>query len=84
MMSGGYERHIVNNTIYNTDSGVNISTPVRTLEIADNISTITQPLEPRVIGFAAIAAITSFHHNLLFGDPRMDWANGQTHPTAAS
>ena len=23
------------------------------------------------------------HHNLLFGDPRMDWANGHTHPTAA-
>ena len=45
MMSGGYERHVINNTIYNVDSGVNISTPVGTLEIADNvISTITQPL----------------------------------------
>ena len=85
MMSGGYERHIINNTIYNTDSGVNISTPVGTLEIADNvISTITQPLGSYVlIGFAQIAGITSFHHNLLFGDPRVDWANGQVHLTAA-
>jgi hypothetical protein len=85
MMSGGYERHVINNTIYNTDSGVNISTPVGTLEIADNIiSTITQPLASHVlIGFAQIAANTSFHHNLLFGDPRVDWANGQTHLTAA-
>ncbi len=85
MMSGGYERHVINNTIYNTDSGVNISTPVGTLEIADNIiSTITQPLASHVlIGFAQIAANTSFHHNLLFGDPRMDWANGQIHVTSA-
>ena len=85
MMSGGYERHVINNTIYNTDSGVNISTPVGTLEIADNIiSTITQPLASHVlIGFAQIAANTSFHHNLLFGDPRMDWANGQVHVTSA-
>ncbi len=37
MMSGGNERHVVNNTIYNVDSGVNIATPVGTLEIADNI-----------------------------------------------
>jgi hypothetical protein len=51
---GGYERHVINNTIYNTDSGVNVSTPVGTLEIADNIiSTITQPLGSHVlIGFA--------------------------------
>ena len=85
MMSGGYERHLINNTIYNTDSGVNISSPVGTLEIADNIiSTITQPAASHVLlGFAQIAANTVFHHNLLFGDPRLDWANGQFRPTAA-
>ena len=46
MMSGGYERHIINNTIYNTDSGVNISTPVGTLEIADGTQSRTIPLSP--------------------------------------
>ena len=85
MMSGGNERHIINNTIYNTDSGVNISSPVGTLEIGDNIiSTITQPLASHILlGFVQIAANTNMHHNLLFGDPRIDKANGQFRPTAA-
>ena len=44
MMSGGYERHIVNNTIYDVDSGVNIATPVGSLDVADNIiANVTRP-----------------------------------------
>ena len=73
MMSGGNERHVINNTIYDVDSGVNIATPVGSLEVADNIiGNVTlarrQPLTARVRSRWRRAP--SFHHNLLFGDPR--------------
>jgi hypothetical protein len=83
MMSGGYERHVINNTIYNVDSGVNIATPVGSLEVADNIiSGVTIPGNSHVlVAFPALGANTSFHHNLLFGTPRLDYGNGQMFPT---
>jgi len=85
MMAGGYERHIVNNTIYNVDSGVNIASPVGSLDIADNIiSTVTQPRASHVnLSFAALAPNATFHHNVLFGDPRIDWGSGQAHVNAS-
>jgi hypothetical protein len=86
MMAGGWERHIINNTIYNVDSGVNLSSPDGTVEIADNIITnITQPLASHVImGFASIAANALFRNNLLYPNARMDWGQGyQIFPTAA-
>ena len=85
MMAGGYERHIVNNTIYNVDSGVNIASPVGSLDIADNIiSNVTQARASHVnLSFAALAPNATFHHNVLFGDPRIDWGSGQTHVNAS-
>ena len=84
MMSGGYERHVVNNTIDDVDSGVNIASPAGSLEVADNIIVnVTQPLASHLIlSFAALAPNTMFHHNVLFGDPRIDWGTGQFHVDA--
>ena len=84
MMSGGYERHVVNNTIYNVDSGVNIASPVGSLDVGDNIiANVTQPQASHVIlSFAALAPNAVFHHNVLFGDPRLDWGSGQVHVNA--
>ena len=81
MMSGGYERHVVNNTIYNVDSGVNIPSPVGSIEVGDNIIVnVTQALASHVLlSFAALAPNAVFHHNILFGDPRLDWGSGQFH-----
>jgi hypothetical protein len=85
MMSGGYERHIVNNTVYNVDSGVNIASPVGSLDVADNIiANVTQPQASHLLlNFSALAANTAFHNNILFGDPRIDYGNGQTHVSAS-
>ena len=81
MMAGGYERHVVNNTIYDVDSGVNIATSVGSLEVADNIiANVTQARASHVLlGFDALAPNTTVHHDLLFGDPRLDMGGGQVH-----
>jgi hypothetical protein len=81
MMAGGNERHVVNNTIYDVDSGVNIATSVGSLEVADNIiANVTQPKASHVLlGFSVLAANTTVHHDLLFGDPRLDTGGGQVH-----
>ncbi len=85
MMSGGYERHVVHNTIANVDSGVNIASPVGSLDAADNIITgITEPAASHLLlDFGSLAANTTFHHNLLFGDPRIDYGVGQVHVNSA-
>ena len=85
MMAGGTETHVVNNTIYDVDSGVNIATPNTTLNIAGNIiANVTMAQASHMIlGFTNLAAQTSFTRNLLFGDPRLDWGNGQARPTAS-
>ena len=84
MMAGGYDRHVVNNTIYDVDSGVNIATSVGALDLAGNIiANVTQPAASHLIlGFGALASKTRLHQNVLFGDPRIDLGDGQVHPTA--
>jgi hypothetical protein len=85
MYTGGSDRHIVNNTIYDVDSGVNIATPSGTQDVADNIIvnvTMAQASD-LLLDFSGSAPNTTFIHNLLFPDARLDWGNGQTHPTAA-
>jgi hypothetical protein len=83
MTAGGNERHFVNNTIWNVDSGVNIATSVGSLELSDNIvGNITQPgASHMILGFSALAANTTWHNNLLSGDPRVDLGTGQIHLT---
>ena len=85
MMAGGDERHVVNNTIYDVDSGVNIATPVGSLKVAGNIiANVTQPAASHVIlGFGALAAKTRLHQNVLSGDPRVDVGDGQVRLTAS-
>jgi hypothetical protein len=85
LMSGGYERHVINNTIYNVDAGLNVATPVGSLEIADNIiGNVTLMAASHVnVAFSTLGGNTAFHHNLLFGTPRIEMGNGQMRPTAS-
>ena len=85
MIAGGTETHVVNNTIYDVDSGVNIATPNTTLNIAGNIiANITMAQASHMLlDFRSLAAQTTFTRNLLFGDARLDWGNGPTRPTAS-
>ena len=79
MMAGGDQRHVVNNTIYDVDSGLNIATPAGSLDVAGNIiANVTQPAASHVLlGFGALLAKTRAHQNLLFGNPRVELGNGQ-------
>jgi hypothetical protein len=84
MMAGGDERHVINNTIYDVDSGVNIATPVGSLDLAGNIiANVTQPAASHLLlGFGALLAKTRAHQNLLYGNPRVEVGNGQIQVTA--
>jgi hypothetical protein len=85
MMSGGNERHVVNNTIWDVDSGVNIATSVGTLDLSNNIigNVTLAGASHMILGFEALAARTALHHNLFFGDARIDTGEGQVHLTAS-
>jgi hypothetical protein len=85
MMVGGLERHVINNTIYDVDSGVNSPAPNGSLEIAGNIiANVTQPAAGHVmLGFNSLASTAAVHHNVLFGDPRMSWGSERLYLTAA-
>ena len=85
MIAGGSERHVINNTIYNVDSGVNDGTTAGTLEIADNIiSDITQAAASHILlDYAVAGTNTVMYNDLLFGNPRIDWGNGQVLVTAS-
>jgi hypothetical protein len=84
-IAGGYHRYVVNNTIYDVDSGINVATPVGSLEIADNIiANVTQPGASHVIiEFSSLASNTSFHHDFLAQNPRVAWADRQVRVTGA-
>ena len=83
-MSGGNERHIVNNTIWDVDAGVNIATWVGSLDLSNNIiGNVTLPgASHLLLAFDTLGANTSLHHDLLFGDARINTGNGQVHLTA--
>jgi len=85
MMSGGDQRRVVNNTIFDVDGGVNIATPAGTLEVSNNIiANVTLAAASHVLlGYGALATTSSLHHSLLFGVPRLDWGSGQFHMTAS-
>ncbi len=85
LVTGGTETHVVNNTIYDVDSGVNIATPKTTLDVDGNIiaGVTLAGASHMILGFTSLAAKTVFTRNLLFGDPRIDWGSGQMRPTAA-
>ena len=85
MMAGGFNRHVVNNTIFDVDSGVNTPSPFGTLEITNNIiSNVTPPSGFHVnVGFQSLASQTTFHHNLLYLDPRVAVDGTAYHLSAA-
>jgi hypothetical protein len=85
MMVGGHERHVINNTIYDVDSGVNSPAPNGSLEIAGNIiANITQSAGGHImLALESLANNTLTHHNLFFGNPRMSWGSKRIFPTAA-
>jgi hypothetical protein len=85
MMSGGYERHVVNNTIYDVDSGVNIATPVGSLDLVNNIiaNVTLAGASHMILAYSVLAASTALHHDLLFGDPRISTGGDQVHLTAS-
>jgi len=79
MMSGGFERHIINNTIYDVDAGVNVPSPAGTIELVNNIiANVTLPRASHVnLEFAVLAKHGTLHHSLLSGDPRVAWGDAQ-------
>jgi hypothetical protein len=85
LMSGGINRIVVGNTIWDVDAGINLPPGAGQIEIADNIiGNVTVAGSNHVfIEGSAMAGISSFHHNLLYGTPRMRWGGSQMFPTAA-
>jgi hypothetical protein len=85
MFAGGTERHVINNTIYDVDSGVNVAAANGSLEVVNNIiANVTQTRASHMlVGFSAVGASTALRNDLFFGDPRLNWGGGQTRPTAA-
>jgi len=75
MMAGGYERYVINNTIYDVDAGINSPSPFGSLEVVNNIVVdVTDPNRCHVdIDFASLASHTKVHHNLFYPDPRAAW-----------
>ena len=85
MSSGGTERHIINNTIYDVDGGVNIAASNGSLDIANNVIANVTPAQASHMNLehSTLGANTRFRNNLLFGTPRLNWGGGQTFPTAS-
>jgi hypothetical protein len=75
MLRGGLQRYIVNNTIYDVDSGVATPSSAGALFIINNIiGGITERRGQHVfIEHEAVANASAMRHNLLEGSPRIRW-----------
>ena len=83
-MSGGLNRYVVGNTIYDVDAGVNSPSPSGSLLFADNIVANVAPSGHHLfVEMSNLAAHTSAHHNLLQGSPRFRLGGGVIHLTPA-
>jgi hypothetical protein len=84
MMAGGFERHVVNNTIWDVDSGVSIATWYGSLDLANNIiGNVTRPGASHLtLNLPLLALTTTIRNDLFFGTPRINRGNGPTFPTA--
>jgi len=82
-VSGGFERHFVNNTFNDVDSGINIASPVGSVEIKNNIITnLSQANGNHVnIGFGSVASAVD--HDLFFPTPRVSYDSTKFFLTAA-
>jgi hypothetical protein len=73
-VSGGYERHFVNNTFYDVDSGINVASPFGSVEVKNNvIVNLSQSAGNHVnIGFGSVVGVSTMDHNLFFPTPRIN------------
>src|SRR5205823_3244243 len=79
LLAGSINRIVVANTMWDVDAGINIPPGAGQVEIADNIiGNVTVAAANHVfIEGSTMAAASSFHHNLLYGTPRMRWGGSQ-------
>ena len=84
---GGWERHFVNNTFNDVDSGINLASPFGSVEIKNNIITNLSQTEGNHvnIGFGTVvnALASSMDHNLFFPNPRVRLDGTKYYLTAA-
>jgi hypothetical protein len=75
MLAGGYHRYVVNNTLYDVDSGINSPSPFGSLDIVNNIVVnVTQTLGSHInVEFLSLASRTTIRRVLLYPDPRVNW-----------
>jgi len=84
MLAGGTNRKVIHNTIYDVNAGVNVGATGGSLEVRDNIiSRVVASANHLFVEDASLAGNTTFHHNLLEGDPRVRLGGPQQHLTAA-
>ena len=70
MASGGWERHFVNNTFNDVDSGINIASPFGLAEVKNNIITNLSQGNGNHVNIANVEG-AAMDHNLFFPIPRI-------------
>ncbi len=85
MLAGGVNRHVVSNTIYDVDAGINVPGTYGTLEIADNIiANVTDPESNHLfVEMSSLAQNTTLTRCILQGDARISAAGTVYHFSAA-
>ena len=85
--AGGNERHFINNTFYDVDSGINVPSPFGFAEVKNNvIVNLSQPDGNHMnLEFGTVAGNpnTKFDHNLFFPTPRINLNGTKYYLTAA-
>ncbi|HEY7173091.1 MAG TPA: right-handed parallel beta-helix repeat-containing protein [Vicinamibacterales bacterium] len=81
MLAGGIERHVINNSIYDVDAGINSPGAAGTLDIANNaIAKVVPGAGNHIfVELSNMASRTTLSHNVLEGDARMRLGDGQVH-----
>ncbi len=79
MLAGGLNRHIINNTIYNADAGINVpATNAGYLEITNNIIYNTTRANHFFVEAGLVTTNSFVYNNLLFqptGDAKVRWGS---------
>ena len=85
MLAGGVNRHVVNNTIYDVDAGINVPGTYGTLEVADNIIANVTEAEGNhlFVEMSSLANNTNLRRCIFQGDPRISAAGTVYHLDAA-
>ncbi len=81
MLAGGIDRHVINNTIYNADAGINIpSSNKGSLEIVNNIIYNATRANHIFLEPGSVADVSIVHNNILFqptAEAKIRWGGGQ-------